>query len=133
MRSQRLWAFVALCVIAIGIAGGYAARAVRRESAPKPLPEEAPANARLSAAPHPPYLLVRSTAGDDSFRHLMTVPLQSPSGAGYVTPLECERAYFSAGRGVCLAVEVRGIVSANIAHVFDEQFNRVHSVELTGF
>jgi len=132
MRSPRLWAFVALCAIAIGIAGGYAARALNRSSSPELVGGETAANLRLSAAPDPPYLLVRSTAPDDSFRNLMTVPLSAPSAAGYVTPLECERAYFSAGRGVCLAAEIRGIVQVHLAHVFDEQFNRVHTIELTG-
>ena len=62
----------------------------------------------------------------------MTVPLAASSGAGYVTPLECERAYVSAGRGVCLTTEIRGTGQAHLAHIFDERFERLHTLELTG-
>src|SRR5688572_3971596 len=131
MASRRLWIFVALCALAIGVAGGYAARA-RRSMSTASRAEAAAPNAWLSALPNRPYLLVRSTASDDSFRHLVTVPLAASSGPGYVTPLECERAYLSGGRGVCLATEIRGIGQAHLAHIFDERFERIHTLELTG-
>ncbi|MGH9254737.1 MAG: hypothetical protein ACRD3C_09215, partial [Vicinamibacterales bacterium] len=68
---------------------------------------------------------------DDSFRKLLVVPLAAPTGASYHTPLECERAYFAANRGVCLRVE-GDLVPTNYAYVFDERFTRLHRVALTG-
>jgi hypothetical protein len=158
-RFWRVWAFIALCAAAAALAGGYAARALRpagsgvdapaTRATPPGLPERlggvppglperlsgVPPGLpeRLSGVPpSAPYLLVRSTAPDASFRRLVAVPLASASEPGYVSPLECERAYFAAGRGVCLAAETRGLVSAHLAHIFDDGFTPLHTLELTG-
>lgn len=125
--SRRVWSFVVLCLVAIILAGGYAARALRSVETSQPA-----AIPRLAVPPNPPYLLVRSTASDDSFRRLVAAPLAAVSEPGYVTLLECERVYFAADRGVCLTVEFRGVTSTHLAHIFDERFTRLHSVELTG-
>src|SRR5687768_13135857 len=49
-----------------------------------------------------------------------------------LTPLECERVYFSGARPMCLTVEARGVTSVNLAHIFDERFYPLHTLELTG-
>lgn len=126
-NSRRVWSFVALCAVATAIGGGYAALALRSAGA-----DALVATSRLVSPPSPPYLLVRSTASDDSFRRLVAAPLSAVSEPGYVAPLECERVYFSARRGVCLTAELRGIAYAHLAHIFDERFTRLHTFELTG-
>jgi hypothetical protein len=123
---RRVWWFAALCAAAAALGAGYAAFALRSPGA------DAAAAKRLASKPAPPYLLARSTAPDDSFRRLVALPLSMPSGPGYVSPLECERVYFAAGRGVCLAVLVNGVTPEHVAYVFDERFERLHALPLTG-
>jgi hypothetical protein len=77
-------------------------------------------------------LLVRSTASDSTWRKLLVVPLSTPDGAGYPTPLECERAYFAGNRGVCLVEASEGVLTKRYADIFDEHFNRLHRIPLTG-
>ena len=123
----RRWAFISLCVVAALLAGGYAVFTVRRGAG-----TGSPASdvAALAAPPAPPYLIVRSTASDATWRRLMLVPLQAPDAAGYATPLKCERAYFAGNRGVCLVEE--GLFTKYYADVFDEHFTRLHRLPLTG-
>ena len=125
---RRVWIFVCLCIVAALLAGGYTAVAVRRSARAA---ATASVGALLTTPPAPPYLLVRSTASDQTFRRLMLVPLSTPDGPGFVTPLACERAYFAGNRGVCL-VEENGIPVRRYADVFDEQFRRLHRLPLTG-
>src|SRR6185295_14517109 len=53
--------------------------------------------------------------------------------ARYVTPLNCERVYYSGSRGLCLETQHgRPGVAAHFAHVFDEHFTRLHTMPLAG-
>ena len=122
---HRLRAFIAVCVLAVLVTGVYIARTIWVT------PQASAAAARLAVPPAPPYLMVRSTASDDSFRKLLVIPLRNPAGASYETALKCERAYFAGDRGVCLAVE-GGLVPTNVAHVFDGRFTPQHRIPLTG-
>jgi hypothetical protein len=123
---RRVWWFAGLCAASAALAAGYAAHVMRGPDA------SAPAVTRLASRPAVPYALVRSTAPDDSFRRIVAVPLATPSDPGYVAPLECERVYFAAGRGVCLAVVVAGVTAEHVAYIFDERFERIHTLPLTG-
>jgi hypothetical protein len=125
-QSLRVWSFVGVCGLTLAAGAGYAALALRSAETSRA------ATTRPSAPPSPPYLLVRSTAPDDSFRRLVAVPLAAASEPGYATTLECERAYFSGGRGICLGVELRGIVSSYLAYLFDDRFERLHTLKLSG-
>jgi hypothetical protein len=74
-----------------------------------------------------------SQASDETFRHVVTAPLDAPDGARYVTPLMCDRVHFAGSRGVCLATEEQpGGKPAYRGYVFDEHFARLHTVPLTG-
>ena len=124
--GRRVWWFAAVCVVAAALGAGYAAFALRS-------PDANPSTAdRLASRPAAPYLLVRSTAPDDSFRRVIALPLARPSDPGYVAPLECERLHYAAGRGVCLAVLVDSVTPHYLAYVFDERFERLHTLPLTG-
>jgi hypothetical protein len=124
----------AVCLVAVAGTAWYARTALRRGPARVVVATTgaAPAPARLSAAPPRPYLLVRSTMPGDLWRRLVLVPLASPDGAGYVTPMACERAYFAAGRGVCLVEETQGLTIKYFADLFDDTFARLHRLPLTG-
>jgi hypothetical protein len=75
-----------------------------------------------------------SLAPDETFKHVVLAPLAAPDGARYVTPLNCERVYYSGSRGVCL--ETRFVpspgITAHVAHVFDEHFTRLYTLPLGG-
>jgi hypothetical protein len=128
-HRRRIWAFAALCAAAALLAGGYTAFAVRR-NARAAMPEFKVA--LLNAAPSPPFLMVRSTAPDETWRKLLLVPLAAPDEAAFATPLACERAYFAGNRGVCLVEETAGLVMKHYADIFDEHFTRLHRLPLTG-
>jgi len=72
-----------------------------------------------------------SVASDDSFRHVSLASVDAPDRA-FVTPLVCERVYFSANRGLCLNSEAQGTKTVWFADVFDEAFTRLHRVPLAG-
>lgn len=126
-RARRVWTFVALCVAAAVLVGGYAAMSMRR-AAPDTTGNAA---ALLTAPPGRPYLLAQST-GERAWRRLVLAPLDAPAGPVFATSLICDRAYFAGGRGICL-VEEPGISGPpSVADVFDERFTRLHRIELTG-
>lgn len=128
-KSRRLWAFVMLCVASALVAGGYTALAIRRNAR-----VESPAGsvALLTSRPERPTLMFRSTAPDSTWKKLMLVPLGTPEGAAYQTPLECERAYFAGTRGVCLVEEHGGVMAVRYADIFDEDFRPLNRITLTG-
>jgi hypothetical protein len=126
---RRVWAFAALCAAAALLAGGYTALAVRR-NARAATPEVK--IALLEKAPSRPYLMVSSTAPNDTWRKLLLIPLSAPDQAAFTTPLACERAYFAGNRGVCLVQEAAGLVVKHYADIFDEQFRRLHRLPLSG-
>lgn len=134
MRTQaaRVWAFAALAVVAVGATAWYTTTAMRRASRQADTPPLADAPPALTAPPPRPYLLVRSTASDATWRRLVLVPMAAPAGPGFVTDLACERAYFAADRGICLVEASEGLTTRYYADVFDERFVRLHRIPLTG-
>ena len=127
-RSLRLRLFALLCIVAVVAVVGYTVYAMRRSARPRPA---AAADTLLASPPPRPYLMVRSTAPDDTWRKLMLAPLDAPGGPAYPTSLVCERAYFSMSRGVCL-VDEDGATTRHYAEIFDEHFARLHKLPLTG-
>ena len=129
---SRRWILVAACVVTVlGIATAIATVVTsRRPSTPaaalvaKPL---------LSALPARPFLMFISLAPDDTFKRVVLAPLTAPDEARYVTPLNCERVYYSGSRGLCsTATSTRPGVATYFAHVFDERFAQLHTLTLTG-
>ena len=130
MARPRL--LIAACIVtAIGASVAIGIIPTSRRSAPpraavttKPV---------LPAPPARPFLMFVSLIPDDSFKHVVIAPLDAPDGARYVTPLQCDRVYYAAARGLCLAAaeEVAGKASY-VARVFDEHFAPLHTLTLTG-
>ena len=74
-----------------------------------------------------------SLASDTTFKHVVLAPLESPDGARYVTPLTCDRVYFSGSRGLCMVSEAqRPDVATHLAFVFDEHFKALKTIALAG-
>ena len=119
-------------VTVLGIAVAIAAVTTSRRRAPPLLAALAP-KPILSAPPSRPFLMFVSLAPDDTFKRVVLAPLDAPDGARYVTPLNCERVYYSGSRGLCLAATPqRPGVATYVARVFDEHFTQLHAMTLTG-
>lgn len=129
---SRRWILVAACVVTVlGFAVAVATVVTwRRPSTPSAARTARPL---LSAPPARPFLMFISLAPDDTFKRVVLAPLAAPDEARYVTPLNCERVYYSGSRGLCLtALSERPGVATYFAHVFDEHFTRLHTFTLTG-
>ena len=87
--------------------------------------------ARLTTPPAPPYMMFLSLASDDTFHHVALASLAS-LGNAYLTPLTCERVYFSVDRGICLNSEAQGTATMWFADVFDGSFQRLFHLPLVG-
>jgi hypothetical protein len=124
-------AVVTLLAVAFAIATVVTAR--------RPLPAAAPAAAAIAAKPllpappARPFLMFISLVPDAAFKHVVIAPLAAPDGPRYVTPLQCDRVYYAASRGLCLtaATDQSGVASY-VARVFDEHFTQLHTMTLTG-
>lgn len=123
--------FGLLCVACLAVAIGYAAIAMRR-AAPAALEPATPAATdELAVAVGRPVVLFRSTSLGESYGKVVLAPLAEPSRPRGVTALDCERVYFAAGRGLCLAVE-RGLFTTASAVVFDDRLRPLHAIPLNG-
>ncbi|MEQ1870100.1 MAG: TolB-like translocation protein [Vicinamibacterales bacterium] len=94
--------------------------------------QPAAVRSELSAPPARPQLLYVSVASDDTFRRVAVVPLAAPTSARFVTPLQCQRVYFNGTHGICLTSTLSGVTSSWWGEVFNERFESVARVELTG-
>lgn len=125
---------VALCLLAaVGLAGAIASFVYRRPAGRGTTALAPVAPLRLSSPPERPFLMYVSLSADDSFKHVVLAPLDAPDGPRFVTPLDCERVYYSGSRGLCLETRSTGPnATTHQAHVFDEHFARLHTMVLTG-
>jgi hypothetical protein len=130
--AGRFWRWSAACSLlaAVVAAAIGTAMTTRRTAAPAKAPET---RALLPGPPDRPFLMYVSLMPDDTFKRVVLAPLGSPDGARYATPLTCDRVYFAGSRGLCLVSEIRSPdVASHLAMVFDEQFNVLHTIALTG-
>ena len=128
----RPWILAAACVVTLLAVVVAIATAVtwRHPSPPAAALARKPI---LSAPPSRPFLMFISLAPDDTFKRVVLAPLDAPDGGRYVTPLDCERVYYSGSRGLCLtATAQRPGVATHVAHVFDDHFTQLHTMTLTG-
>jgi hypothetical protein len=77
-------------------------------------------------------LMFVSVAGDDTFHRVALASLETPRRGAFITPLSCERVYFGGNRGICLTSDAEGSVTKWWADIFDERFERLHRLALTG-
>lgn len=72
-------------------------------------------------------------SSSDAFKHVVLAPLTDPAGPAFVTSLVCERAYFSGGRGLCLAdASAEDLPVRRWAVAFDSHFESPHRFPLFG-
>jgi hypothetical protein len=103
--------------------------AVPSEVVPVTMPVAAPAARAVEpAAPAvAPLFLLRHTGTDKSYGRLAA---ESADGRE-ATPLNCERVYFAAGRGICLDAR-RGAITTYSAVLFDARFQQSATLPLPG-
>jgi hypothetical protein len=129
---SRALMFALLCAACFLIAVGYAAlAAVRLQIAPIDPGLSASASGALAFHADRPVVLFRSTALDQRYGQVIQASLDDLAHPHGPTGLQCDRVYFAAGRGLCLAVD-RGIVTTARAVIFDDRFQRRHEVPLNG-
>ena len=129
----RPWvAFAAAAVTVLGLVVAVATVMTSRRRAPPPRATVA-LRPRLTAVPQRPFLMFISLVPDETFKKVVLAPLEAPDGARYATPLQCDRVYYAASRGLCLtaAADHAGVASY-VARVFDEHFTPLKTLTLTG-
>jgi hypothetical protein len=137
-RFSRKHAFVALLAACIALGVGFVAvAAVGRYTTPAGAAERAATAARILARAQEdgrPYLLFRDLSSPDELHaELALVPLeQRASGSRTRAGLTCERVYYAAGNGVCLAFDVDPIPGYQ-AKTFGPDFRVRTSIGLEGF
>ena len=120
---------VTLITLAVAVAAFVTSR---RRPAPRPAPQ-AVVKPILAAAPARPFLMFISLVPDTTFKRVVLAPLAAPDAGRFVTPLQCDRVYYAASRGLCLtAATDRPGVAGYVARVFDEHFAQLHTIPLTG-
>jgi hypothetical protein len=136
--GRRLGLFAALCAVCIVLAGGYILLTAVRTNATAGGASAAPGTpAAGSAAPSLDSLLAqshvvfRSSAQGASSGQVTIASLARPQDGWQATELRCERVYFAAGQGVCLAAE-RGVLTTYKAILFDDAFQARHTLPLDG-
>ena len=77
------------------------------------------------------YVLFRSTALGETYGRVSLAYLDAADNQRYVTPLQCDRVHFAAGRGLCLQAK-RGVVTTYQAQLFDGEFHVLQTVALGG-
>ena len=133
---RRIVTFVAVLAVSVCAAVGYAVQAgwrarvaARASDAPTAVAlQQLPAAAGSAVRP---YLLYRSSALGPTHGRVGLQYLDSPDAERAITPLQCERVHFAAGRGICLQAK-RGVVTSYNAVLFDRNLAVQHSVALAG-
>ncbi len=117
--SRRLLAFVALVVVCVTVAVGYAVVAAQRaDSTRAPLGATVASAETLAGLRAEPHMLFLQTQGD-AYRRLGIAPLGADQGTAALTSLQCQRVHFAAGRGLCVGENPYGG-----AFIFDADFKQ---------
>lgn len=129
MRNRRL-AFAAVAAAAVAVPVLYLLHA-RREA--PPIASMATTTPAVPIVPDPDRTGVafRYTGSGPAYGRLVTAELGGPVRPDGVTGLACDRLDVAGGRGVCLAVR-RGVFTTAEAILFDEAFQPVRTLSLTG-
>jgi hypothetical protein len=129
---RRIAVFVAVCILALGLAiGGLV---VARREHDRDVDRAAAvdvAGTGDDVLADVPALLFESTALGETHGFVASVPATAPAGPRAVSELRCERVHFRAGTGVCLRSD-RGFITTYDALVFDSDLSVTHTIGLAG-
>ncbi len=134
MRIAILVAVVLACIVAAAISVSGAI--VRAHSTAPPDGVQVAGGASLATAGasagdnQPDMVLFRNTIPDKTFGRLAVASLATPSKRA-LTDLTCDRVYFAAGNGLCLA-SAGAFSSHYVAKIFDSEFHVRKTLDVTG-
>jgi hypothetical protein len=112
----------AACIVVVGVYAFTARQRAASSQAVASADAPAPPDVLASVAAQPHLVFLHSPTGDQ-YRRVAIVPLDNPDGPRYLTPLQCQRVYFAASRGLCLGNNyIGGVASDYTAFNFDNQF-----------
>ena len=100
-RSRGVF-FAAIVAVSLSVAAGYVAWAATRGDSSPALAGSGRAS-EIRSAPHVVFQNVGGRAGDQQYAHVALAALDEPTSTRAGTRLVCERVYFAADRGLCLA------------------------------
>jgi hypothetical protein len=120
---------MALVVATVLFGGGYVVVAALRGGDPE---VKAGTIAAIAGKPHVVFQNVRGQAGDSVYAHAALAPLDAPNDR-VNTGLACERVYFAADRGLCLASR-QNVLGGNSykATISGPDFKARHRLNLDG-
>jgi WD40-like Beta Propeller Repeat len=156
-RSWRVWALAAVVAVCAAAGGTSFALTVKRahESHPPagvrvvsgaslaPAAAAAPASPAVQATVHRvaraaslttargPQLLFRNAIPDESFGKLAVASLAHPNATRVLAGLSCDRVYYAAGNGLCLAA-TGAFANSYAAKIFDAHFRVRRTFRLPG-
>jgi hypothetical protein len=125
--SRRVRLFLLAIGAFLGLGAGIVAIALSAGAQARP-PDDPAAIAAVRANPH---VFLRRTAPADVSGRVIVVPMAEQAGTGALTDLSCERFYFAAGRGICLAARP-GLFATYRALLLDSELAVVGERELAG-
>jgi hypothetical protein len=133
VRGKRLLRFVLLVAVAIAVSVGYVAWDLARAdgvAARAGIHTRSLEKASLRAR-RGPQIVFRSMLTDDTFGKLAVAPLGGPRTEWRIAPLKCDRVYFAAGAGICLAARST-VAPVFTARIFGPDFAVRHELTLHG-
>jgi hypothetical protein len=130
IERSRLIVFAMITLVCAVAGAGYAVSARWRAGRASTVTVPAADPGVLAAVTAAPHVLFLSREAD-GLKHAAVVPLDSLDGPRRLTAMTCERIYYMAGTGLCLASDRRGI-TRYYATIFDETFERTSRFDLPG-
>jgi WD40 repeat protein len=127
----RVIAFVAILVVSCAAAGTSVLAGMRGGASGADSSSSARALLADARAAKRPVVLYRSLGGDAGEGKLTVAALGTSPGSPRTAPLACDRVYFEAGRGLCLA-RGGGFASGYKAMVIDDSLRVRHEVDVAG-
>ncbi len=129
MHSRGVLFFL-MSIACVVVAGGYVAWAAVRDD-PDQWATAGPAESLAGTDSANPTVLFQNITNTQMNRVGLT-PLADPDGPRTLTPLNCARLHFAAGRGLCLYTD-EGFASAPYAFIFGPDFEVQYKLPLNGF
>ena len=127
-RKSRAIIFAAVLALSIGAAAAYVAAAALRSGA------DGDGFAGPAPVRNEPHVVFQNVAarGGNTYARVALAPLDKPGRTRMTTRLSCERVYFAAARGLCLASRQGPLQTGYKVTITGPDFKRRHNFRLTG-
>ena len=124
---RRAFAFAALVLVCLAVAGGYVGWKVALESSASR--SEGPAGRRILGTGR---LIFQNVDRDEGYAQLSSVPISNPRAQRSLSGLVCERVHYSARRGICLMPKRDVLGQSYYASFLDSRLRQTGRVALPG-